>query len=188
MNRKTLMRQALVGAALAACSSLSLASLSFSWTLLDWNPTVNSTESVLLRAQLYNDPNSSETLRGSRLLSHGGEGVEDVYRFADTLPGLATQLQALELDPGEGFAFVLGHLVPVNGSVAPGRYFSGSFEMSFLDDGGATVSWSPDPTLVVNVQQGDDNGGGQTVPEPATPALLLMAAGAGWLVRRRNSR
>ena len=179
MNPKPLLRQALACAALATWSGVCQASLSFSWTLLDWNPTVTSTESVLLRAQIYNNPFSSETLRGNRLLSHGGEGIEDAYSFADTLPSLATQLQALELDPGEGFAFVLGQLLPVHGSVAPGRYFSGGFEMSFLDDAGTTWSWSPDRTLVINVREADGNGGGHTVPEPCHAGAAANGCGRG---------
>lgn len=184
MTHLSLMRRAFVCAALAAASGLSHASLSFSWSLLDWNPVVTGNEAVKLHAQIYNDASSSEKLLGSRLLQRSADGIADAYAFADALPGLNEQLQNMVLDPGQGFDFLFGLLLPINGPLPPGSYYGGGFALSFADDAGGVVSWSPDRNLLIEVREGE----GQPLPEPATPALMLLAAGAAWLVRQRRQR
>lgn len=183
------LRRALVGGALAAFCGLSQATLSFSWSLLDWQPRVGRDEAVQLRAHLVNNASSTEALLGSRLLERYAEGIEDAYDFAEATTPLAEQWRGLRLAPGEGADFVFGQLRPIGGSLAPGRYGGGSFALDFADDAGRRVSWSPDRSLVVEVQDrsggGGGSGGGQTVPEPPMAALLLLAWGAAWQARRR---
>lgn len=178
------LRRALIGGALAAFCGLSQATLSFSWSLLDWHPSVGRDEAVQLRARIINDGMSTEPLLGGRLLERYAEGIDDAYDFADALPSLAEQLQGLQLDPGKGADIVFGRLLPMGGVLAPGRYGGGSFALDFADASGHRVSWAPDRSLVVEVQD-RGGGGGHTVPEPSVPALLLLAGAGAWLARRR---
>ena len=182
MKTLTLPRRALAALALATTCSLSHATLSFGWSLLDWEPVLGTTDTLELRATLFNSRVSDELLLGSRFLGRWAEGAEDAYDFAEALPALAEQLRNLSLEPGEGFEFTFGRFVPRGGSVAPGRYLGGGMALSFSDANGREVSWSPDRDLLITVQDRVPPGG--TVPEPAAPALLALALAAAAAVRR----
>lgn len=177
-----ILRACLAGLATMGTCGLAQATLSFGWDLDTWEPVVRPDQPVVLHAHLYNTAVSDEPLRGSQLLAAFGEGIEDVYDFADALPSLADQLRDLVLAPGEGVRFVFGRLLPQDGRVEPGAYAGGGFALSFADANGREVSWSPDRSLRVTVRDAE----GGAVPEPAPLALLGLAAAAlAWQRRRR---
>lgn len=101
MNRGALVIRLAPAAALNVAGTHSQAALSVSWTLHDWNPVVQPNESVVLRATLFNDPFSSETLRVDRLLGRVAEDIEGAYTQTESLAALAAQLQGMALAPGE---------------------------------------------------------------------------------------
>lgn len=176
MTRSIPLRRALAALALATTCGLSHATLSFGWSLLEWQPVLGPTDTLVLRAQLVNEPSSTENLLGSRFLARVAEDIEDVYAFSEAVPSLAEQFKDLDLEPGEGVDFVFGLYVPKAGSVAPGSYWGSGLSLSFSEAGGRERSWTPDRTLIVTV---DDRGiPGGTVPEPAGLALLALAAAA----------
>ena len=182
MKAPTLARRALAALALATTCGLSHATLSFGWSLLDWEPVLGPTDTLALRATLFNSPASDEHLLGSRFLGRWAENVDDVYDFAEALPALAEQLKNVDLEPGEGVEFVFGRFVPRGGSVVPGRYLGGGMALSFSDANGREVSWAPDRDLLITVEDRVPPGG--TVPEPSAPALLALALAAAVAVRR----
>lgn len=177
--------RSLLAAALALACSVGHAHLSFSWDLDDWNPVLGPRDTLLLRAQLFNDPTSTEVLRGDRLLAALGSDVDGIYTFMDAPTPLADQLRHVVLAPGQGMDLVFGRLVPLGGQAEPGRYMAeGGFSMAFADDNGREVGWTPDHSLVVTVR----DGGGNPVPEPAPLALLAVAALAAWRFRPSSPR
>lgn len=178
-------RRLALACALAACSQASQAALSFSWSLIDWEPVVAPTDTLVLRGHLFNDHHSTEALFGDRLLERSASGVGDAYVFDEALPALAEQLQGLALNPGEGIDFVLGRLRPQGGAAEPGLHGAGGFTLSFADSAGQAVSWTPDRDLWITVQQ---PGPGGNVPVPGVPLLLLAAGLAAGLVRLRHGR
>jgi hypothetical protein len=176
-------RRLLLACTLAACSQAGHAALSFSWSLIDWEPVVAPTDTLVLRGQLFNDHHSTELLFGNRLLERSANAVADVYLFEDALPTLAEQLQGLALNPGEGIDFVFGRLRPAGGSAATGFHLAGGFSLAFADQSGKAVWHTPDRDLWITVQQ---PGPGGNVPVPGVPMLLLAAGLAAGLVRLRR--
>lgn len=176
--------RAWLGAGLLAASGASQAGVSLSWDLASWHLDATPTETVELRATVYNEASASEHLLGSRFVGAFGEGIEDAYVFLAPMVSLAEQFAMMDLAPGQGMSFVFGRLAPVGGRVAPGAYAGGGFSLAFRDASGAEVSWTPERTLTLQVAEGTP---GNALPEPATLLLSASCLGVLALQRRRTT-
>lgn len=170
---------------LAAASGASQAGVSLSWDLSQWSYTLTPDQTLVLHATVYNEASATEHLLGSRFLTASGEGIESVYDFFGPEIPLAQQFASMDLAPGQSMDFVFGRLVPVGGQVALGDYVGGGFSLSFTDERGAVMSWTPEHTLQISVVAAEDPG--QTLPEPGTLALAATCLGGLALQRRRRT-
>lgn len=177
--------RAWLGAVLLAASGVSQAGVSLSWDLAAWQYDATPSQTLELRATVYNEASATEHLLGSRFVAAFGEGIEDAYDFLAPMVSLAEQFAMMDLAPGQGMDFVFGRLAPVNGSIAPGVYTGGGFSLAFRDASGAEVSWTPEHTLRIDVAEGTT---GNALPEPTTLLLTASCLGALALQRRRRAQ
>ncbi|HEY0957275.1 MAG TPA: PEP-CTERM sorting domain-containing protein [Roseateles sp.] len=177
--------RSLLGACLlAVASGASHAGVGLVWDMSNWHLSATPSQTLELHATVYNEASATEHLLGSRFVAAFGEGIEDAYDFVGPLVSVAEQFALLDLAPGQSMDFVFGRLVPVGGKLAPGDYMGGGFALTFRDQNGAAVSWTPEHTLMVTVADGAPT---SDLPEPASLALALSCLGALALQRRRVS-
>jgi len=158
------------------------ASLTWEWSINDWEPTVGQTDSIVLTASLYNYESSSEAITAASFVDATVNLNENIpYNFAFAEGGLAQQFSNLYLNPGELYTFTFGTFTPVE-SVDPGQYLLGSFAMELQDEQSNISSFSPDRDLWVTVEE--SNGPINDVPEPSSVFLLLIGLAGVWVARR----
>lgn len=179
--------RALLGAGLlAAACGAAHAGVSLSWDMKQWSYTLAPSETLELRATVFNEASATEHLLGSRFLAAYGEGIGEAYDFLMPTLSLAEQFAGMDLAPGQSMDFVFGRLVPVGGKAAPGGYLGGGFSLAFLDASGAEVSWTPEFNLYLSVSEDDPTAPGQALPEPGSMGLAAACLGALVLQRRRR--
>lgn len=156
--------------ALLGPSSVASAAPIWSWTFDDTHYTVDTDDSIVLSATLFNSPLSTEPITTAGGASFTGD-LQKIYAFTFGPTGNSgdfnDQFIGMNVEPGDSFAFVLGILTPIGGSAPPGTHpFCCEASLSFGTAAGLTAA-APSNTFVVEVS---------AVDEP--PYILLLALAA----------
>lgn len=153
------------------------------WASLDWHwsfdqpaYTVGPSDSILVRATLYNEPTSTENLTGPAVSMLFAGDFQKTFDFTFGTPGSVFGMEFLRADlaPGDSLPFVFGLLTPVGGVAPAGTHLADPAFMA-LNGGNWTEAIN---RLQVTI-----------VPDPASPALGIvggLAVAAISFARRRS--
>ena len=146
------------------------------WSFDQTEYGVSSTDSVVLRATLFNSPLSTEPLTRSGGASFTGD-LQAIYDFTFGPTGNSSeyslQFAGLNVGPGESFPFVVGILTPIGGSAPVGIHpFCCEAHLAFGSD---TILEFKEPMNTFQI----------LVPEP--PFVGLLGAGVAFVAARRRA-
>jgi hypothetical protein len=129
------------------------------WSFNETNFVVGPTDSIVVRATVFNSPLSTEPIMKIGGGSFTGD-LQAVYHFEW---GSNDPFLGLSLNPGDEFSFILGTLTPIGRSVPIGTYpFCCEAHLEF---GSASSSTSQPPINTFEIQ---------VVPEPPTWAMWAV--------------
>jgi hypothetical protein len=163
----------------------------WSWSFDQTEYVVGPTDTILIRATLFNDASST----GSIISDAGGSFTGDLqktYTFtpATSLPQYSEQFFFMNVPPGGSFPFVLGLLTPIGGAAPIGYQATccnqfpqviNEAHLNFQPSDGPATSEPPSNGFSLLVV-----GELQEVPEPAT--LFLVGTGLLSLATRGRSQ
>lgn len=119
------------------------ANLVWDWSLDNTTLTVSPSDSIVIKATLFNDQSSTVVMENlnnplvSSLLFIPGDFTPDKYKFYYGPPSdndYYQQFSGLQLHPGESFHFTIGYWLPENGTAPAGTYEMPSIAVRFIDD------------------------------------------------------
>jgi hypothetical protein len=156
------------------------ADIVWSWSFDQAAYVVGPSDSIIVRATLFNEPSSTEDLKQIQGVGAIFSGdLQKTYNFTFGPTGnsseFSLQFFGVDLAPGQSYPFIYGSLTPIGGAASPGIYPADPATIGLDLPGTASVQTNSLNTFSV-----------QVVPEPST--MFLFGTGVACLTAGRLRR